>query len=89
MARIDVGQANFLLPIELIDDLRRYVPRREQSKVVAEALRKELKRLRLRSALDESFGAWANEPHSELEQGVEHYVRQSRRSSRGSRLAER
>lgn len=83
MARAEVRQANFLLPADLVEELRRSVPRREQSKVVAEALSKELKRLRLRRALDESFGAWSKEPHPELDSGVDQYVRQIRRSSRG------
>ena len=38
-------QANFLLPEDLIEELRKSVPKREQSKVVAEALKKELKRI--------------------------------------------
>lgn len=44
MVRAEVKQANFMLPVDLIEELRRSVPRREQSKAVAEALRKELKR---------------------------------------------
>lgn len=89
MARSEVKQANFVLPADLIEELRRSVPKREQSKVVAEALRKELKRLRFRRALDESFGAWSKEPHPELEQGVDHYLREMRRSSRDERLSGR
>ncbi len=88
MARSEVRQANFLLPADLIEELRRNVPRREQSKLVAEALRKELKRMRLRRALDESFGAWSQEPHPELEKGVDRYVREIRRSSRGGDMPE-
>lgn len=88
MARTDARQANFILPVDLIEELRRSVPRREQSKMVAEALRKELKRIRFRRALDESFGAWSEEPHPELEQGVARYVRELRTSSRAGRVAE-
>ena len=75
-------QANFLLPEDLIDELKRTVPRREQSKVVSEALRKELKRLKLLKALQTSFGAWKEEDHSELEKGTDHFVRETRKSSR-------
>ncbi len=82
MTKTEVKQANFMLPVELIEELKRNVPRREQSKVVAEALRKELKRIRFRRALDSSFGAWSEELHPELEKGVDEYVRQMRRSSR-------
>jgi len=86
MPRADVTQANFMLPVELVEELRRSVPRREQSKVVADALRKELRRLKLRRVLDTSFGAWAEEPHPELGKGVEAYIRASRRSTRARPL---
>jgi hypothetical protein len=39
-------QANFFLPAELLDELRRAVPRGQRSRVVGEALRNELPRLR-------------------------------------------
>jgi hypothetical protein len=79
-------QANFLLPEELIDELKRTVSKREQSKVVAEALRKELKRMRLRKSLETSFGAWKEEEHTELKRGAGTYVRKLRKSGRMSRL---
>jgi len=75
-------QANFLLPEDLIEELRRDVPKREQSKVVSEALRRELRRLRLRKALETSFGAWKDKDHPELESGAETFVRSLRKSSR-------
>lgn len=79
-------QANFLLPEDLIEELRKSVPRRELSKVVSEALRKELKRIKLKEAIASSFGAWENTHHPELENGTEAYVRRLRKSTRpGSR----
>jgi len=51
-------QANFLIPESLLQDLRELVPRGEQSQVVAEALRRELKRRKLKMALEKNFGAW-------------------------------
>ena len=53
-----VQQANFLIPQDLLKDLRTLVPRGEQSQVVTEALRLELKRRKLKAALQRSFGAW-------------------------------
>ena len=53
-----VRQANFTLPADLLEELKRIVPKGEQSRVVGEALRAELKRLRLRASLKLSFGAW-------------------------------
>ncbi len=78
-------QANFLLPDDVIEELKASVPRRQQSKVVAEALRKELKRLKLAKALQTSFGAWKEKDHPELKQGVEPYVRGLRASTRQHR----
>ncbi len=53
-----MGQANFLIPEDVLSDLRQWVPRGEQSQVVTEALRRELKRRKLKTALQGSFGAW-------------------------------
>ncbi|MBI2863162.1 MAG: hypothetical protein HYX94_01185 [Chloroflexi bacterium] len=88
MGRTDVRQANFLLPVDLIEELRRSVPRREQSKLAVDALRNELRRLCLRRSLDESFGAWSEELHPELAKGVEHFIRAGRQSSRRARRPE-
>ncbi len=75
-------QANFLLPKELLEDLKKNVPRMEQSKVVADALKKELKSIKLKKALKESFGAWKNEQHPELAEGTDKYIRRTRKSNR-------
>jgi hypothetical protein len=78
-------QANFLLPEDLVEELRRGVPKREQSRVLAEALRRELKRLKLQKALQTSFGAWKDEGHPELREGAESFARAVRRSTRMNR----
>ncbi len=78
-------QANFLLPDDVLEELKASVPRRQQSKVVAEALRKELKRLKLAKALETSFGAWKDKDHPELKQGVDSYIRSLRASTRQRR----
>ncbi len=78
-------QANFLLPEYLLDELKKTVPRRQQSKLVTDALKRELKRLKLEKALLSSFGAWKDKDHPELKEGTEVFVRNLRRSSRLSR----
>jgi hypothetical protein len=78
-------QANFLLPVELLDELRRAVPRGQQSRVVGEALRNELRRLRFRQAVKDSFGAWKAGAHPELARGTRRFVRSLRRSTRRAR----
>jgi hypothetical protein len=82
----NVKQANFLLPEEILLELRVTVPKRRQSKVVAEALRKELKRLKLEKALRTSFGAWPSKNHPELKRGATGYIRKTRSSSRIERV---
>ncbi len=78
-------QANFLLPEDLLDELKRAVSKRQQSKVVAEALRKELKRLKLEKTLKTSFGAWKDKEHPELKGGTRAFVRSLRKSTRLTR----
>ncbi len=78
-------QANFLLPEDLLDELRKAVPGRQQSKVVAEALRKELKRLKLKKSLQDAFGSWKEADHPELKEGTERFVRGLRKSTRLTR----
>ena len=82
-------QANFTLPEDLLEELKRTVPKGEQSRVVGEALRNELKRLRFKKALKSSFGAWKKSKHPELADGSRRYVRSLRKSSRLKRLAAR
>lgn len=62
MRKPKVKQANFLIPEEVLRDLRRWVPWGEQSQVVTEALRRALKRRKMESALQKSFGAWGRRP---------------------------
>jgi hypothetical protein len=75
-------QANFLLPDDVLSELKMSVPKRQQSKVVAEALRKELKRIKLSKVLETSFGAWKEKDHPELKKGTETFVRNLRTSTR-------
>jgi len=79
-------QANFTLPEDLLDELKRVVPKGEQSKVVGDALRHELKRIKFKKALQASFGAWAKGEHPDLAQGARRFVRTLRKSSRLTRV---
>ena len=84
-----VRQANFTLPEDLLEELKRTVPKGEQSKVVGEALKNELKRIKFRMALQESFGAWKNKKHPELVKGTRPFIRSLRKSTRLTRLTSR
>jgi hypothetical protein len=78
-------QANFLLPEDLLEELKRTVSPRRQSRFVTEALRKELMRLRLAKAIEESFGAWEEKDHPDLAKGTDSCIRRMRRSTRLAR----
>ena len=78
-------QSNFLLPVGLLEEIKKHVSKREQSKFVAEALRKELKRLKLKKAIESFFGAWKDADHPELKDGAEVFVHKMRKSSRTGR----
>ena len=82
-------QANFTLPEDLLEELKRTVPKGEQSKVVGEALRNELKRIKFQKVLEDSFGAWKGRRHPELAKGASRFVHSLRKSSRLKRLAGR
>ncbi|MGQ0666909.1 MAG: hypothetical protein ACT4O4_07735 [Nitrospiraceae bacterium] len=79
-------QANFTLPEDLLQELKKTVPKGEQSKVVGNALRHELKRIKFKKALQSSFGAWRKGSHPELARGTRRFVRSLRRSVRLTRL---
>lgn len=78
-------QANFMLPDDLLNDLKQFVGQRQQSRFVAEALRKELQREKMKRALQTSFGAWKDADHPELQAGTNQYIRTQRKSSRSER----
>lgn len=80
-------QANFLLSEEVIEELRRTIKKRQQSRFVEAALQKEFKRLRLQKALAMSFGAWKDKNHPELARGADRFVRALRKTARGKRVS--
>jgi metal-responsive CopG/Arc/MetJ family transcriptional regulator len=75
-------QANFTLPEDLLNELKKTVPKGEQSRVVGEALRHELKRIKFKKALQNSFGVWTPSAHPELAKGTRRFVRSLRKSVR-------
>lgn len=82
-------QANFTLPEDVLRELRTLVPRGEQSKVVGEALKNEMKRIKFIKALESAFGAWKAARHPELTKGTRTFVRSLRKSARLKRVSAR
>lgn len=62
---------NVVLPRSLAEELRRLVPARQRSQLIADATAERLARLKLQQALAEAKGAWHDEDHPELAAGVE------------------
>ena len=60
---------NVLLPADVAEDLRQYVPPRQRARFVAAAVEREIRRLRIEAALAESCGAWQDDDHPELSDG--------------------
>ena len=78
-------QANFQIPEDLLNELRATVVRGKLSRFVSEAIKRALLRLRQLSAIDETFGAWRSGKHPKLAPGIDHFVRNVRKSTRGKR----
>lgn len=74
---------NITLPNSLMAELKKYVPPRKRNQFIVAIIEKELNRMRLQNALQESAGAWAEEEHPALTtvDEINAYVRQLRESS--------
>ena len=57
---------NLYITKSIMDDLRHAIPARERTRFVEEVLARELRRLKLREAIKNAYGAWKDEDHPEL-----------------------
>lgn len=74
------------LPEDVLESIDHLMGKRQRSKFIAEAARKELKRIRLQRALDKAAGLWKDEDHPDIkEKGTYGWVREMREKS-GKRL---
>ena len=71
-------RTHVVMPSELIDQIDRLVGKRKRSEFLVEAAKLELMRQDQRAALREAAGAWNDEDHPELRDGVEQWVRKLR-----------
>ena len=72
---------NLYITKSLMDDLRRAVPARERTRFVEEVLARELRRRKLREAIEKSFGAWKDEDHPDMMTGadIDRWIEEQRR----------
>ena len=73
---------NLYITKSVMDELRRTIPVRERTKFVEEVLARELRRLKLREAIERSYGAWKDEDHPDMMTGedIDRWIEEQRRS---------
>ncbi|MFZ5923344.1 MAG: hypothetical protein ACOYY3_20035 [Chloroflexota bacterium] len=57
---------NLYITKSVMDELRRTIPARERTRFVEEVLARELRRRKLREAIEKSYGAWKDEDHPDM-----------------------
>lgn len=67
MADATHERVNVIFPRELVHELRRLVPRRRRSELIAEATAEKLALLRQQEAVREAAGSWKDEDHPEMQ----------------------
>jgi hypothetical protein len=72
---------NLYITKSLMDELRRAIPARERTRFVEEVLARELRRLKLREAIENSYGAWKDEDHSDMLTGedIDRWIEEQRK----------
>lgn len=80
MGKEATKRINVIFPISLLEDLRKYVPRRRRNEFIVRATGEELRREKLLQALERSAGAWSDKDHPDLMsvEDVNRYVRRLR-----------
>jgi hypothetical protein len=78
-------RTHIVISAELAGEIERVVGRRGRSNFLAQAARRELKRLRLLKALESAAGSWKDRDHPELKKGAAKWV-DSLRSEDGQRF---
>lgn len=74
---------NLYITKSLMDDLRKAVPARERTRFVEDILARELRRRKLKDALEKAYGAWKDEDHPELKtfDDINRWVAEGRKRS--------
>jgi hypothetical protein len=72
---------NLYITKSVMDELRRAIPARERTKFVEDVLARELRRLKLREAIEKSYGAWKDEDHPDMMTGedIDRWIEEQRR----------
>jgi hypothetical protein len=78
---IEKRRVSFTFSKHLADELRRIIPANEISRFVENVLARELRCRKLREAIKNSYGAWKDEDHPELEtfEDINRWVEEGRK----------
>jgi hypothetical protein len=57
---------NLYISKPIADELRRLIPARERTQFVEDILARELRRAKLKQAIENSYGAWSDEDHPDM-----------------------
>ncbi len=74
---------NLYITKSLMDELRTSIPARERTRFVEAILARELRRRKLRDALEKTYGAWTDENHPEMKtpRDIDRWVADGRKKS--------
>jgi metal-responsive CopG/Arc/MetJ family transcriptional regulator len=67
-------------PKELLEEVRRFVPPRQRSQIIAEGTSRMIALFKQQKAAKEAAGLWKEKDHPELAEGVDLYLRNLRAS---------
>ena len=82
------AKIHIVIPEDLLEEIDKLVGRRKRSLFFAKAAQEELKKLKLKAALEKAAGAWRDEDHPDIiEKGTDEWVRGMREEA--ERRAER
>jgi hypothetical protein len=76
---MNTKRTHIVIPEDLTREIDRLVGKRGRSAFLAQAARKELKRLGMLHALERAAGAWKDKDHPELRKGAAQWVESLRR----------
>ena len=78
----ELERISVYFPKPLLDDLRKLVPARKRSALIVEATEREVERLKVLAALEQTAGVWKDEDYPELatDEDIERYIHDLRAS---------
>ncbi len=76
----ELKRINVTVPVNLLEELKAYVPKRQRNQFIVTAIAQEMGRLKLHQALQDSSGSWSAKAYPALASPpqIESYVREMR-----------